>query len=219
MESDGAEGPDEIVDRLVADGSHKGRELGWTEETGNRFGQVRVGGGVAGNEAADFRQNFAEVPAVEIPQQSIEWFGEFEDGDGAARLQDALNFAQAGFVIGEIAEAKGRGDEVEGGIGERQAHGVGFEKRNGGRNGLGCARGERGILLFCANKHGVSKIHSDDARTSGTGKGKGEISRAATEIKNKRIGAAQSGAEKFCCARAPETVELQREEMIQQIVP
>jgi len=93
VESDGAEGPDAIVDRLVADSGHEGCELGWTEETGNGFGQVGIGRKVPGNEAADFRQDFAEIPAIEIPQQTIRWFGEFEDGDGAARLQDALNFA------------------------------------------------------------------------------------------------------------------------------
>src|SRR6266850_5874740 len=218
VESDGAEGPDEIVDRLVADGGHEGCELGWTEETGHGFGQVGIGGGVPGNEAADFWQNFAEIPAIEIPQQSIRWFGEFEDGDGAAGLQHALNFAQAGFVIGEIAEAKGGGHEVEGGVRERQPHGVGFEKRNGSRDRLGCARGQRGTLFFCANEHGVSKIRPDDSGTSGAGKGKGEISRAAAEIQNERIGPAENGAETFCCARAPKAIELQREEMIQQVI-
>src|SRR5437899_473314 len=218
VESDRAEGPDDIVDRLVADGGHEGCELGWTEETGNGFGQIRIGSGFTGNEAADFRQDFAEIPAIEIPQQSIGWFREFEDGDGAARFQYALNFAQAGFVIGEVAEAKGRGDEVEGCVRERQPHGVGFEKRNGSRNGFGCARGERGTFRFCANEHSVGKIRADDAGASGTGKGKGEISRAATEIKNKRIGAAENGPETFCCARAPKAIELQREEMIQQVV-
>src|SRR6266850_832901 len=218
VESDSAEGPDAIVGGLVAESGHEGRELGRAEETGNGFGQVGIGGRLPGNEAADFWQDFAKIPAVEIPQQSIEWFGEFEDGDRATRLQDALNFAQAGFVIGEIAEAKGRGDEVEGGVCERQPHGVGFEKRNGSRDGVGCARGQRGTFLFCANEHGMGKIRADDAGASGTGKGKGEISRTATKIKNEGIGAAENGAEKLCCARAPKAIELQREEMIQQVV-
>ncbi len=80
---------------------------------------------------------------------------------------------------------------------------------------MGCARGQRGTLLFRADEHGVGKIRADDTGTSGTSKGKGEISRAATEIKNERIGAAENGAETFCCARAPKAIELQREEMIQ----
>src|SRR6266852_1810004 len=90
VESDGAEGPDAIVDGLIAESGHEGCELGRTEETGNGLGQIRIGGGVPGNDAADFWQYFAEIPAVEIAQQSIGWFCEFQNGDGAARLQHPL---------------------------------------------------------------------------------------------------------------------------------
>src|SRR6266436_1480767 len=104
MEGDGAEGPDAIVDGLVADSGHEGRELGWTEEPGNGFGQVGIGGGVPGNNAADFRQSFAEVPAIEIPQKSVGQLGKYEDGDDETRFYYALNFAKGWFVIGEVAE-------------------------------------------------------------------------------------------------------------------
>src|SRR5216684_4172508 len=67
MESDRSKVPDEIVDGLVADGGHEGRELGRTEETGNGFGQIAIGGRVTGNEASDFRKNLAEIPTIEIP--------------------------------------------------------------------------------------------------------------------------------------------------------
>src|SRR6266850_7223195 len=157
VESDGAEGPDDIVDRLVADGGHEGCELGWTEETGNGFGQIRIGSGFTGNETADFRQDFAEIPAIEIPQQSIGWFGEFEDGDRATRLQHALNFAQAGFVIGEVSKAESGGHEIERAIGEGQTHGVGFEKWNRSRDVFRCGCNQRGVFRFCANEHGVGK--------------------------------------------------------------
>lgn len=40
-----------------------------------------------------------------------------------------MDFAEAGFVIGEVAEAEGSGDEVEGLVGEGEAESVGFEKR------------------------------------------------------------------------------------------
>ena len=99
MKSDGAESPNAIIDGFKSDGSHEGREFGRAKETSHGFGKVGIGGGVSGNDATNFWQDLAKVPAVEIPQQSIGWFGEFEDGDGAARFQDALNFAQAGFVI------------------------------------------------------------------------------------------------------------------------
>src|SRR6266850_1443670 len=218
VESDGAESPNAIVDRLIADSGHDGCELGWTEETGNGFGQVRIGGGVTGNQAADSRQNFAEVPAIEIPQNSIRWFGEFEDGDGAAGLQHALNFAQASFVIGEVSKAKGGGHQVERGFGERQTHGVGFNERQPDDRVSGSALGQRDTFFFCANEHGVSKIRADDAGFSGTSEGEGEISRSTAEIKNERIGATENGMETFCCARAPKAIELQRKEMIQQVV-
>ena len=38
-----------------------------------------------------------------------------------------MKFAQAGFVVGEIAEAEGGDDEIERCIPEREMEGVGFE--------------------------------------------------------------------------------------------
>ena len=54
---------------------------------------------------------------------------ELEDGDGAAGFEDAVYFAEAGFVVGEVAEAECRGDQVKGLVGEGEAEGVGLDQR------------------------------------------------------------------------------------------
>ena len=54
-------------------------------------------------------------------------FAEVEDADFAARAQHAEDLAQSGVVIGEIAEAEGGGDEIEGGVGHGKPESVGLE--------------------------------------------------------------------------------------------
>jgi len=132
VEGDGAEGPAVGGGGLVADGSEEGGEFSGLEETGDGFGEVGVGVFVAREPGAETRKHAAEVPAVEIAEEIVGRLGEFEDGDSAAGFEDAMDFAEAGFVVGEIAEAKGGGDEVEGGVGEGEAEGVGFGEKQAG---------------------------------------------------------------------------------------
>src|SRR5713101_9948346 len=64
----------------------------------------------------------------------------------------------------------------------------------------------------------MGKIRANDAGFSGTRKSEGEITGSTAEIENQRIGAVEDGLQTPCGARAPETIELQRQEMIEQIV-
>src|SRR6059058_2159799 len=77
------------------------------EESGNRFWQIGIGGSIARNKPANPRQDFGKIPAIETAQQAVGRLGKFQDGDGAAGLEHALNLPQAGFVVGKIAKAEG----------------------------------------------------------------------------------------------------------------
>src|SRR5207245_9672885 len=132
---------------------HGCSEFRRAEEAGDGLGQIGGSRMVAGDEPADFRQDFGEIPAVQIPEQALWWFTEFENGDGAARLEDTLNFAKACFIVGQIAEAESASYEIKGSIGKRQAEGVGFEKRHSGRGVSAGRRGESCALRFGADKH------------------------------------------------------------------
>ncbi len=50
-----------------------------------------------------------------------------ENAELAAGAEDAVDFGEALFVVGEIAEAEGGGDEVDGGVGDGEVEGVGFD--------------------------------------------------------------------------------------------
>ena len=113
VQSDRAEGPDAVADRLVADSGQETSEFRRAEEAGNGFGQIGVGRLMTGDELANLRQDFAEIPTINIPQQPLTWLGKFEDRDGSARLKDSMNFAQARFVVGEIAEAEGASYQIK----------------------------------------------------------------------------------------------------------
>src|SRR2546427_526952 len=86
---------------MVADGAHERGEFGRAEESRNGVWQVAVGGRIARNKPANSRQDFAKIPAIEITRQTVGRLGEFQDGDGAARFEHALNLAQSGFVVGD----------------------------------------------------------------------------------------------------------------------
>ena len=101
-----------------------------------RSGEVGVGFAVAGEDGADAGEDLAKIPAVEGAEDAVGGLGEFEDGESAAGFEEAEHFAEAVFVIGEIAEAESGGEEVEGIVGEGEAEGVGFEE-GGARRGFG----------------------------------------------------------------------------------
>src|SRR6185437_5625642 len=75
-------------------------------------------------------------------------FAEVENAELASGAQHAMEFAQARFVVGEIAEAEGGGDEVERIIRKRQMEGVGLD-------GDSIVVAE---LLRAACQHGVGEI-------------------------------------------------------------
>src|SRR5260370_321645 len=138
--------PDAVGDR----GGSGGRK-----ETGEGCGQRGVGGALARIDPANPGQNLAKIPAIEIAPQTLRRLCEFQDGDGAAGLEDALNLAQAGFVIGEIAETEGSSHQIKRSAGEREPESVGFEKMHWRCGTFAPQQRRRRVLLSCADEHGA----------------------------------------------------------------
>ena len=63
-----------------------------------------------------------------------------------------MEFGEAFFVVGEIAEAEGGGDEIDGGVGDGEVEGVGFDREDVVRGELFCAEGE----------HLVGEVNGED---------------------------------------------------------
>ena len=218
VQSDGSEGPGAIIHGLVAGGAHERGEFGRSEESRNRFWQIGIGGSIARNKPANSRQDFTKIPTIEIAQQAVWRLGEFKDGDGAAGLEDSLNFPQAGFVVGEVAKAEGAGHQVERSAGERKPESIGFEKRHWRCSTLVRRWRQGRAFLFCADEHGMGEIRADDAGLSGSRESESEIAGSAAEIEDERIGPVENGLQTPGGAGTPEAIELQRQEMVEQIV-
>ena len=127
MECDDAGGEEVEADVGEAGaGEHIGESFGRGEfEDG--AGEVGVCGRVAGDGAADARKDAREVETIRGAEKRAARLGELKDGKAAARLEDAEEFGEAAVVVGEVAEAEGGGEEVEGGVGEGKRERVSFE--------------------------------------------------------------------------------------------
>ena len=218
VEGDGAESPGAERGAFVTDGSEESGKFPGPEEAGDGVGQIGVRGAVSGEPAADPRKDAAEIPAIQIAEQVVGWFGEVEDGQRAAGFEDAMDFAQAGVVVGEIAEAESGGDEVEGFIGEGEAQGVGFDEWESRRRGQAGMAAADDALGAGAGEHGVGEIGANDPRGAGFAEGESEIAGAAAEIEDERVGALQDETEESCGAGAPEAVEIDRKDVVERVV-
>src|ERR1700735_5590258 len=102
------------------------KHAGRAGEAFDRSGKVAVGARVAGDEAADFGKDGFEVEIVERAGEAFRLVA-LEDADLAAGAEDAEVFGETLFVVGEVAEAEGGGDEVDRGVSEREMEGIGFD--------------------------------------------------------------------------------------------
>ncbi len=146
--AEGVAGPGGVGEACVAD---ELEHAGWAGEAFDRGGEIAVGGGLAGDEAAYAGEDFLEIEVIE---GSDEAFGlvAVEDADLAAGAEDAEEFGEALFVVGEVAEAEGGGDEVDGVRGDGEMEGVGLD-------GDDVVGGE----LFCsAGEHLVGEVYGQD---------------------------------------------------------
>ncbi len=173
VESDSAEGPDAVIHGVKADGAHERGEFGRTEKAGNGFREIFVSRLIAGDKAANLRQHFTKIPAIEIPKQSLGRLGEFQNRNCAAGLEHALNFTQAAFVVGEIAKAESAGHQIKRFVCERKPKSIGFKKRHGRSSALVGRRRQSGAFRVRAHEHSMGEIRANDAGRTHASEGEG----------------------------------------------
>ena len=125
-----------------------------------------------------------------------------------------MEFGEAFFVVGEVAEAEGGGDEVDGGVGEGEVEGVGFD-------GEDVVRGE----FFCAEReHLVGEVDGEDGGgVRGCGgavfeEREGHVAGAAAEVEGDGFGVLEDRAEEAGGAVPPPAVDAGGEEMVGAVV-
>src|SRR5208282_81660 len=140
---------------------HERGEFGRRRELGDGAGEIPVRLGVAGNGAADARQNVLEVEAEQSRHRTGGRLGEFENADFPALFEDTRDLAEAVLVVREIAKAEGGGDEVEARIGKRKMEGVGSSENDGAIS----------VLRFfsCAGEHRFNEVAAHDRTRIRTG--------------------------------------------------
>src|SRR5712692_6401010 len=77
---------------------------------------------------------------------------------------------------------------------------------------------QAGALPSCAYKHAMRKVHSDHARPISAVQRNGQIASSTTKIEYASLPVEKNRPKKPCSAGAPEAIELQRQEMVQQVV-
>ena len=105
-------------------------------------------------------------------------------------------------------------------VGEGEAEGVGFGERQwrwGGHSGVAAAQDAFGAG---ADKHSVGKVGAEDAGFAfgAFAEGEREIAGATAEIEDERVFALEDGAKQLGGAGAPETIELEREDVVEGVV-
>jgi hypothetical protein len=156
-----------------------------------------------------------EIEAVESTQEAGARFVGFEDGEGAAGAEDTMHFDEGEIVIGEVTKSEGGGYEVDGGVGDGEVHGVGFDCEGGGG---GRTRSEAGAA---AGEHGVREIDGEDGRCGGGTAAEefdGERAGSAAEVDDAGVGLGESFAKGFCDAGPPAATGVGGEQLIEQVV-
>ena len=217
VKGDNAKGPAAYRYGLVAHARHQGGKFCWAEKARDGVGEVSVSGAVAGEPAANAREDTAKIRAVKIADKIVGRLGEFEDSDGAARLENAMHFLEAGIVVGKITEAEGGGDQIEGLIREGKAEGVGFGDGERWRTGQAMARAEAALETE-AREHGVSEVSTDDSGFTTVAHREREVAGATTEIEDESVGAHEDRTKESGGAGTPEAIELKGKDVVERVV-
>lgn len=172
----------------------------------NGFGEIGIGVGATAEESADAGEDLEAVEVVDGAEGGVGRRREFEDCGGAAGTEDAVEFGDAFAVVGEVSEAEGAGDEVEGGVGEGEGEGVGFEEGGAGAFGLG------------GGEHGVAEVGAEDGALAGFFEGEEEVACAAAEVEDAGGGVIEIGPDAADGVGAPELIDLEGEDAVEEVV-
>ena len=97
----------------------------------DRFHQIAIGFGVAGDDAAELRNDIERIGVVERIEAGNIHGGEFKAEKPSADLEHAERFGQRPIDARHVADAEGDGRGVEAAVLERQRLGIGFGERHG----------------------------------------------------------------------------------------
>jgi hypothetical protein len=208
-DAEGVAGPGRVNE---AGGFEELEHAGWAGEAFDRGVEVAVGAFVAGDEAAETGQDGLEVDVVEGAGEALGLVA-LEDAELAAGAQDAKDLGEAFVVVGEVAEAEGGGDEVDGGVGYGEVEGVGFD-------GGYVVRAE---FLDAESEHLVGEVYGEDGGGSGGGgavfeERHGHVAGAAAEIEGDGFGVLEDGAEEAGGAGPPGVIDAGGEEVVGAVV-
>src|SRR5579884_591091 len=134
-----------------------------------RLRQVCIGITRAGDQPPDHRQHLRRVNTVCGPEQEVRRRRELENGRHAAGAQDAKHLSNAALIAGQVAEAEGRGYQVERAVRDRQLQSVRLERRR--------ARPFCGDLSARGHQHGMAEVAAVDAMRGAALEGEGQIAR------------------------------------------
>lgn len=164
--------------------------------------EVIVGSLFSGKQGSEGRQDTVEIKLVE----GSEWgLGEakIEEEQMAVGAEHAADFLEGTAPGGHVPEAKGDGDDVEGGVWEGEVECIGNQKM-GEALGLG------------ASEHGFAEVGAGDVCVWASAlEGKGEVAASGGEVEDR--GGVPGGCE-ASGADAPPEVPAEAEEVVGEIV-
>jgi len=204
VEGDDAEVEVRELDVGEAGVAHKLGEGGSVGEAGDAVGEVLVGVLLAGEEVAEGVEDEAVPEGHPSADEGVGGAGELEDGEAAAGGEDAEKLSESSAVVDKIAEAEADGDEVEACVAQGELEAVGLDER-GGAFGTG------------ADEHGEAEVSAEVAGRGGVFEGGEEVAGAAAEVEDTALGG-EAGGEAAGGAPAPEAIDLESEEAIEEVV-
>jgi len=207
--AEGVTGPGRVGESGVA---KQFDHAGWAREAFDGGVEVAVGVAVAGDESAQFGEDGFEVDVVDCAGEAFGLVA-LEDAELAAGAEDAEDLGEAFFVVGEVAEAEGGGDEVDGGVGDWKVEGVGLD----GKDVLACK------FFLAEGEHLVGEVDGEDwGGVGGVGavfeQGHRHVAGSAAEVEGDGFGVLKDRTKEACGAGPPGPVDAGGEEMVGAVV-
>ncbi len=181
MDAHGAEKPRTFAEDFEACLGHGRRHFRSGMKTGNRLGEISVGGGLAVPEPAKEIAGQQQVPQHQ-PAPS-ELAGRVKTkSQNPPGFQDAMDLGQSTVQIRGIPQAVPDRHAVRTPLGERKGHHVADLK-----TGIGNSQPMQPLVRQV--NHGLGHVQAKDfASGNEPGRGKGQISRTAGQINNPMLG-------------------------------
>src|ERR1700681_447651 len=189
----------------------------WRRKALYRCRQIRVWTSHSREQRPDCGKSFLEENALAVSDQAAR-LSEIQDAAFSAGSEHPRDFTQSRVVVGQVSETECRCHQIEVSIGKWQPKRVGFDPLWGPQRRASSLLRR---LRRCALQHGMRKIRTENLRSSGASappQSESHVSGAATKIQHASIGTLQNGIELARGAPPPQPVNVERKNVIQQVV-